>query len=92
MSYGPDKNLTIKCDHDLGLPEQMFQMTHLHMMKNNCVKLFQNPSTIVEVLVRTNLDAHTDVHTPNCHRDNYVSLTARGLNIKYYSLNKFQIF
>ena len=49
-------------------------------MENNCVKLFRNPSTIVEVMVRANLDRWTDrqthAHTLNCHCDNYVSLTA----------------
>ena len=55
---------------NLGLPEQMFQMAHLHV-KDNCVKLFLNPSTIVEVMVRTNSDrwTHTHTHKPNCHCD-----------------------
>ena len=43
----------------LGLPERMFSMAHLHMMENNFVKLFWNPSTIVEVMVQTNLDGQT---------------------------------
>ena len=38
-SYGSDKNLTSSVT--LGLAEQMFQMAHLHMMENNCVKLFE---------------------------------------------------
>ena len=53
------KNLPSSVTLTLGLPEQMFKMAHLHMMDNNCVKSFWNPSTIVEVIVRTNLDAHT---------------------------------
>ena len=31
-------------------------MAHPHMTENNCVKLFFNPSTIAEVMVRTNSD------------------------------------
>ena len=49
----------------LGLPEQMFQMAHLHVMVNNCVKLFSNPSTNVDVMIKTNSDTHegTDAST-----------------------------
>ena len=44
----------------LGLPEGIFQMALLHVMENNCVKLFSNPSTIVEVMAeRIRTDART---------------------------------
>ena len=33
-------------------------------MENNCVKLFRNPSTIVEVTVQTNLDGLTQARLP----------------------------
>ena len=44
-SYDPDKlrpfyYLTIKCDLDLHLPDQMFQMTLLHLKEKNCANLF----------------------------------------------------
>ena len=42
----------------LGLPEQIFQMAHLHEMENSGVKFFCNPSTIVEVMAWTNSDTH----------------------------------
>ena len=45
----------------LCLPEQMFQMAHLHIMVNNCVKLFWNPSTIIEVMVLTFSGTHTHI-------------------------------
>ena len=32
---------------------------------NNCAKLFWNPCIITQVMVRTNLDGHTDARTPN---------------------------
>ena len=48
----------------LGLSEWMFQMAHLHMMENNRVKLFWNPSTIVEIMVQTHL---TDRQTHALH-------------------------
>ena len=35
MGYGQDKNLTFKCDLDLGLPEQMLQMAHPLVIENN---------------------------------------------------------
>ena len=38
------------------LPAWMIEMEHLHVMVNNYVKLFWNPSTTVEVIVWTNLD------------------------------------
>ena len=38
-SDGPDKKLTFKRDLDLG-PQRMFQMAHLHVIENKCVKLF----------------------------------------------------
>ena len=41
----------------MGLIEWLFQMAHLQVMGNNCVKLFRNPLAIVEVMVRTNFDA-----------------------------------
>ena len=44
------------------LPKLNLQMGHLPMMENNCVKLFCNPSTIVEVLEWTNLDTCTHIH------------------------------
>ena len=64
-------------------------MAHLHVIENNHVKLFWNPSKIVEVKVLSNSDRQTMVRTdartharttPNCHCDIYVSLTASGLN------------
>ena len=70
----------------LGLTEQMFQMAHLHMKENSCIKLFWNPSAIVEVMVETNSDGCTHAlmhtYTGKCHCDNYVSLTASGLDKK----------
>ena len=70
----------------------MFQMAHLHVIENNCVKSFGNPSTFVEVMIRTNSNARTHArtsihprthkHTPNYHSNNYVSLTATGLDKK----------
>ena len=73
----------------LSLPEQMFQMANLHMMENNnyCVKLFLNPSIIVEVIYGP--DRQMQVQTPNCHPDNYVLLTPSRLDknfINYYFL------
>ena len=69
----------------LGLPEQMFQMAHLHMTGSHGVKLFFNPSKIVQVTVWTNSDRQTDTqmhgHTPNCHCDNNASLTASRLRL-----------
>ena len=41
----------------LGQPERMFQMSNLHVIENNCVKLFLNTATIiVEGMVRNNSD------------------------------------
>ena len=53
-------------------------------MENNCVKLFRNPSATVKVMVQTVSDGwtHKGTHTPNCHFDNYVLLTASRLNKK----------
>ena len=42
-------------------------MAHLHVMENKCVKLFYSPSTIVEVMVRTNSDGRTQ-WCPQIHR------------------------
>ena len=80
--------MTFEFDLDLSLPERMFQIANLHVMKNNCVKLIRNPSAIVEVMVRTNSNGRTDErtqalthpHTPNCHCDSYVSLAASRLD------------
>ena len=36
-----------------GLPKQMFQMTHLLMMKNDCANLYSNPSKIAGVMLGT---------------------------------------
>ena len=47
------------------LPKCMFQMAHLHVMEDNCVKIFWNPTTIVNAMVRTNSDGRRDAHTPN---------------------------
>ena len=62
----------------------MFQMSHLCVIENSCVKIVRNPSKIVEVMVLTNSDrrmqARMHAHTPNYHCDNYVLLTAGGLN------------
>ena len=75
----------------LGLPERMFQLAYLQEMENNCVKSFWNSSTIVEVMILTNSDTrvhkHTQTHTPNCHGNNFVSLTASGLDKKGYRDN-----
>ena len=90
-SYEPDKNLTFRCDLTLGLPDRMFQMVHLHMIEKNCIKLFRNSSSIVEVMVWKYLDgghthtwthAHMHAHSPNCHCDDYVLLTATKLDNK----------
>ena len=68
----------------MGLPERMFQMAHLHVMENHCVKLIWNLSTSVKVMVLKNSDSHMHTqmhsHTPNWHCDNYVSLTASSLD------------
>ena len=58
----------------LGLPEQMFQMAHLHVKENYCVKLFSSPSTTVEVIVGTNSDGQRHAHT-NTSTQTGLSLT-----------------
>ena len=55
-SYGLTKIWLSSLTLILDLPERMFQMAHLHVIENNSVILFWNPSAIVEVTVRTNLD------------------------------------
>ena len=42
---------------------ECFKMAHLHVMANNCFKLFWNPSTIVEVMVQTNSNGRMDTCT-----------------------------
>ena len=64
------ENSTFKCDLDLGPTWPNVSMAHLLVMENNCAKSFWNPSTIVEVMVQTNLDGwkhacrhgHTHIH------------------------------
>ena len=63
----------------LTLLERMLQIAHLHVIENNCAKLFCNPSTTAQVMVRKNSDRHMHAHTPNCHCDNCVLLTESGL-------------
>ena len=59
-SYGPDKvsfcqfyHLTCKCDFDLNVVEQMFQMTLLLVKENDCANLFRNPCINIQVMART---------------------------------------
>ena len=43
----------------LGLPERIFQITHLPRMENNCVTSFWSPLTTAEAMVQTNSDGQT---------------------------------
>ena len=52
----------------MGIPEQMFQTAHLQMMENNCVNFFLNPSTITEVMIRTNVDGEIQTYTHPPHK------------------------
>ena len=58
----PAKILPSSVTLTLDLPEGMFQMAHLHVMENNCVKLAWNQSTIIEVMVQTYLDGRMHIH------------------------------
>ena len=73
------------------LPEQMFQMSFVLLKDNNCAKLFWNPCRNVQVMVWTNPDACMHAHTPNRNCNNYVSLTARGLNKNCRFFNNISI-
>ena len=76
------------------LPQKLFQMALLLLKENNCAKLFWNQC--INFMARTNPDGrmracttqtrtHThNAHSPNWSCDNYVSLTACGLDKNVY--------
>ena len=83
-SYGPDKNLTFKYDLDLGpTSTNVSNSTSALDGEQLCqiiLKSIQNCRSYgPDKFGRT--DIH--MHTPNCHCDNYVSLTASGLDKNY---------
>ena len=63
-NYGPDKNLTFKVWPWPWVYLKECFIWHIYMWwRTNGVKLFWNPSTIVEIIVWTNLDGEMDAHT-----------------------------
>ena len=68
----------------LELPEQMFQMAHLHMMENNnllCQIILKSTHNCRSYGPDKFWRMHTLMHkhTPNYHCDNYVLLTPTGV-------------
>ena len=93
-SYGPGKNLTFKCDLDLGPTDTwMFQMAHLHLTENICVKLFWNPSTIVEVMVWTNSDrcTHERRQWTHIHKTVIVTTISRSPQVDFTKCLSFSL-
>ena len=80
------KNLIFKCDLDLGSTRTNVSNGTSTHDGEQMSQIILNPFTIVEGMVWKNSDTHTHTpahthththaHTPNCHCDNYVSLTA----------------
>ena len=70
----------------LGLPEQMFQMPHLSVMENICVKSFLkiHPQLYKSWAKQIQTDPRTHAHTTDRYCENYVWLTSSGLNKKKF--------
>ena len=62
------------------LTEQMFQIALVLRDENNCAKLFWNPCTNVQVMVRHTHPCTMLAHTLNWSCNNYVSLTTSWLD------------